>query len=99
MTSIKVYLEDGFDHDRVVVTSTGSEHTEPDATTRHQVGLASVVELTPSPGASTTLRVELPGRGLHGEVELDPAATPHVRVSLTDGALQVRPQAEPPRFA
>ncbi|WP_110241828.1 hypothetical protein [Nocardioides gilvus] len=99
MTTIQVYLEEGFDHDRVVVTSSDSQHTEPDVTTRHQVGLASVVELDSAPGAPTTVRIALPERGLTTELEIDPATTPYVRVNVTDGALRAVPQPAPPMFA
>ena len=99
MTTIQVYLEEGFDHDRVVVTSNDSQHTESDVTTRPQVGLASVVEVDSAPGDQTTVRVALPERGLTTEVEIDAAQTPHVRVSVTDGALRAMPQPAPPMFA
>lgn len=99
MDGIRVYLENGFDHDRVTVTTGGEEHIEPDANTRYQVGLASVVELEVSTDAPVVLRVEVPRRGLSAEARVDPTATPHVRVNITDGALSVQPQAAPPILA
>lgn len=99
VATLTIYLEDGFEHDKVVVAAGGSERTEPDATTRHQVGLASVVELDPPPGRATTVRVALPDRGLAAETEVDPATTPYVRVAVADGRLTVRAQPAPPMFA
>ena len=43
MGDIHVYLENGFDHDLVTVSTDDEEHTEPDVSTRYQVGLATVV--------------------------------------------------------
>jgi hypothetical protein len=99
MGSIHVYLENGFDHDKVTVSSGNEEHTEPDVSTRYQVGLASVVDLDASDAKSTVLRIALPDRGLTAEAKLDPTATPHVRVNITGGSLDVQSQAAPPMFA
>jgi hypothetical protein len=99
MGDIHVYLENGFDHDRVLVSTGTQEHTEPDASTRYQVGLASVVDLAAPSSSPAVVRISLPERGLTAEAELDPAATPHVRVNVTDGALDVQPEASPPMYA
>lgn len=98
MGGIVVYLENGFDHDRVTVSAGDVEHHEPEVTTRYQVGLASVVELEVTTPAPAVVRVALPDRGLAAEATLDPAATPHVRVDLSEGALAVRAEAAPPMF-
>ena len=99
MGEVQVYLENGFDHDRVTVAVGGSEHTEPDVSTRYQVGLGSVVTLEVSDVAPTVVRITVPGRGLTAEADVDPTATPHVRVSITSGSLDVQAQATPPMFA
>lgn len=99
MAEVHVYLENGFDHDQVAVSAGDAEHTEPDVSTRYQVGLASVVDLDVSEDAPVLVRVALPRRGLAGQATVDPSSTPHVRVDLNGTALDVRPQAEPPRFA
>ena len=96
MTQIHVYLENGFDHDRVTVSAGDQEHTEPDVSTRYQIGLAAVVELDAPAGA---VRIALPDKGLTAEATIDPEATPFVRVNVTDGALEVRPDASQPRLA
>ncbi|HSF99270.1 MAG TPA: hypothetical protein VLA55_11300 [Ornithinibacter sp.] len=99
MTGIHVYLENGFDHDRVVLVAGEDHHTDPDVSTRHQVGLATVVELDVPPDTRAVLQITVPERGLSAEVGVDPAVTPHVRVNVTDGSLDVLAQAAPPMFA
>jgi hypothetical protein len=99
MTAIHVYLENGFDHDRVVLVAGEHHHTDPDVTTRHQVGLATVVELDVPHDTEAIVHIAVPERGLSAEVGVDPTSTPHVRVNVTDGSLDVLPQATPPMFA
>jgi hypothetical protein len=99
MGSISVYLENGFENDRVTVSAAGQERDEANVTTRHQIGLASVVELTLPDGVPSALRVTMPDRGLTAETTVDPQVTPHVRVNAKDGSLVVLPDASPPMFA
>lgn len=99
MATISVYLEDGFDHDRVELSTGSGQRVEPDATTRYQIGLAAMVDI-PAPETGTCrLRVAVPGRGLLAEKVFDPVAAPHVRVSIKQDSLQVQPGAAPPMFA
>ena len=99
MAGIHVYLENGFDHDRVTICAGGEEREHLDVTTRYQVGLASVVELTVPDGAPTVVRIAVPGRGLTAETTVDPQITPHLRANVTDRSLVVQLDAVPPRFA
>ena len=99
MASIHVYLENGFEHDHVTVSAGDDRREELDVSTRYQVGLAAVVELRVPDGAPAELRVAVPGRGLAAEATVDPGVTPHVRVNVTGGALDVRPERSPPMFA
>ncbi len=99
MGDVHVYLENGFDHDLVTISAGDEQSTAPEVTTRYQIGLASVVEVAVPTGAPAVLRIELPERGLAVDATVDPIATPHVRVSLTDGSLEVHAQAAPPMFA
>lgn len=99
MSVIHVYLEGGFDHDRVTVSADGVKLEEPDATTRYQIGLASAVELTVPDGRPLVVTVAIPDRGLRAEATVDPATTPHVRVDARGGSLVLKPQAAPPMFA
>lgn len=99
MGNVHVHLEEGFDHDRVLLAAAGEDRTELDVTTRHQIGLAAVVELTVPDGAPCALRITLPERGVLAETTLDPAVTPHVRVSVRHGELVVQLAAQPPMLA
>lgn len=99
MGDIHVYLENGFDHDRVTVTAGNEQHTEPDVNTRYQLGLASVVELEVPDAAPVVVRVAVPKRRLTAEAKVDAKATPYVRVNINGGSLDLQPQAAPPMFA
>jgi hypothetical protein len=99
MGSISVYLENGFENDLVTLSAAGEERDEANVTTRYQIGLASVVELTLPDGVSSTLRVTVPNRGLAAEATVDPRVTPHVRVNAARNSLVVQPEADPPMFA
>ena len=99
MAGVRVYLGEGFDHDRVLLSAAGVEVEQSDVTTRQQVGLAVSVELAVPAGEPLVLTVSVPDRGLTAEAALDPEATPHVLVGVEHGSLTVRPEADPPRFA
>jgi hypothetical protein len=99
MGSIQVFLENGFEHDRVAVSAGGAERQENDVTTRYQVGLATVVELTVPEGEPSVVQVTLPDRGLRAEAEVDPNVTPYVRVNAADGSLTIQPESFPPMYA
>lgn len=99
MATIHVYLEDGFDHDLVTISAGAVKRTEPDVSTRHQIGLAAVVDLELPDAASAVVRVAVPARGLAAEAAIEPSATPHVHVGVERGSLKVRGRAAPPRYA
>lgn len=99
MATISVYLEDGFEHDRVELSTATGERVEPDATTRYQIGLAAMLDLPAPDGGSCLLRVAVPGQGLLAEKAFDPGVEPHVRVSIRADELEVEPVAFPPMFA
>lgn len=99
MATIEVFLESGFRHDRVDVRAAGGSHEEHDVTTRYQIGLAAVVELTVPDGEPSMVRVALADRGISAEVEVDPGRTPYVRVNAVEGALTIRPESAPPMYA
>lgn len=98
MSGVHVYLENGFEHDRVTVQAGGVEIEEDDVTTRYQIGLASVLDLAVPAGAQT-VTITLPDRGLTVSTTVDPECRPHVRVNVRDGSLEVEPEAAPPMFA
>jgi hypothetical protein len=99
MAGIRVYLEEGFEHDRVTLSAGGAELEEFDVTTRHQIGLATSVELAVPDGMPLAVTIAVPERGLVAETMVDPGVTPHLRVNVTNGSLVVRPEADPPMFA
>jgi hypothetical protein len=99
MGVIHVYLEDGFDRDRVTLDAGAERLAESEVTTRHQIGLARAVDLAvPEPGP-IAITVALPDRDLAAAATVDPAATPHVRVSVVDGSLRIRAEGAPPMYA
>ena len=102
MAELHVYLENGFDHDRVTISVDSEEHTKSDVSTRYQVGLAALVELSGvelDAAGAAVVSIALPERGLTAETTVDPAATPYVRVNVTEGELDVRLDASQPRLA
>ena len=90
MAELHVYLENGFDHDLVTISVDDEEHTSPDVSTRYQVGLAAMVELSGvelDAAGTAIVRVELCRSGVSLlRLTVDPAATPYVRVDVSDGA-------------
>jgi hypothetical protein len=99
MGTISVYLENGFEQDFVIVSAGGPPSELTGVTTRHQVGLAAVVEPAIPDTGLVTVRVEVPRRGLVAERAVDPRATPYVRVDVDGGVLALRAETSPPRFA
>ena len=99
MGDIHVYLENGFENDTVTISTGDEEHIATEVSTRYQVGLASVVELDVQATTPALVRIEVPEKGLTTEAQVDPAATPYVRVNITDGSLDVQQQAAPPMLA
>ena len=67
MAEIHVYLENGFEHDLVTISVDNEEHTKSDVSTRYQVGLAALVELSGvelDAAGTAVVRIALPERGL-----------------------------------
>jgi hypothetical protein len=99
MAAIRVYLEEGFEHDRVTVSAGDAELEELDVTTRQQIGLAASVELAVPDGVPVAVTIAIADRGLVAETTVDPEVTPHLRVNVSNGSLVVRPEVDPPMFA
>ena len=97
MAVIRVFLESGFEHDTVALSSAEASREERDVTTRYQTGLARIVEMAVPGGRSSTVRIA--ARGLAGEAAVDPGATPYLRVNLADGGLTAQPEPAPPMYA
>jgi hypothetical protein len=95
---LSLFLTEGFAGDRVVVRLDGATVFAADGVrTRHQVGLAA--SATVPAARRGRFEVDLPDRQMHAVCDVDPIATPYVRVSVDAGAVVVSASAEPPRFA
>lgn len=99
MCVVHVYLEDGFDRDSIMITAGSERVSQRDVTTRYQIGLAAVVELTVPDDGPVTVAVAVVSRDLTAEATVDPAVTPHLCASIEDGSLVLRADATPPMFA
>lgn len=85
MANLTIDLREGFDGDRVVIAVDG--HTVFDKAgvrTRYQISLAE--RMTVDIGAGRhSVRVSLPDRHASDELEIDPAVTPFVGVTIEQG--------------
>ena len=98
MAEVTVSLEDGFAQDHVVVRVDGATAYEgTDVTTRTQTGLAAAVRVQTAD--SCRLEVALPGRGVSGQLDLDAAHTPYVRVSLVNDEVDLVSTDQAPYYA
>ncbi len=98
MATLVIDLQEGFDGDVVVIMVDGREvFRKAGVRTRYQIGLAESVRPEVTAGRHR-VAVELPDRGLSGEVELDAAATPHLAVSAQGDRLVLTLAAEPFRY-
>lgn len=87
MTTIQVYLADGFDNDRVVARVDGREVFAKDGvTTKRLTSLADEFSFE-VPDGPVRLDLELPGRGMRTAIDLDPQGGLYVAVSLQGGRL------------
>ena len=92
-----IALQDGFDDDRVVISTTGDVHEQLEhVSTRQQIGLAR--ELTVAvPADATALKIALPDKGIEQQVDLDEREGTHVGASVdpVSGQITLRRSAEP----
>jgi hypothetical protein len=82
MSTLHIYLEDGFENDTVVVRVNGREvFRKAGVRTRPEISLADLVEAEVD-GGPTTVGVEIPTRGEQVTIHIEDAArTPYVHVS------------------
>ena len=100
MGMITVYLENGFDHDRVRIEAGGAVIERSDVSTRYQIGLAEQFELPVADSGPVPITIALPDRGLSTQATIEANATPHVRVNVTaEPQLVVATEDSSPRFA
>lgn len=98
MAELRLSLEEGFAGDHVVVSADGTTVLDDaDLSTRLQTGLATTVDV--SLDAPGVLRVELPGRGIGGDITVDPTATPYVRASVVGDEVELTATESPPFYA
>ena len=98
MTRVQVFLENGFDHDEVVLRTADDEQRLADVTTRYQTGLATMVDVE-LPEHASVVQVAVPARKLAAETVIDPSRTPYMRVEATGGSLLVQADPDPPMYA
>jgi hypothetical protein len=87
---LEIALQDGFDHDTVVVSIDGAEVFRKDGvTTRTQISLADSFEVD-APDGSAQLRIDVPSRGVSDSVAVNVQAHPYVALSLRNGSIESR---------
>lgn len=93
---VQVHLQEGFEAEPVRVSIDDTVVLdEPQVRTKTQTGLAQILE-TDTTSSHIAVHVELAGRHTERTVEIDPARTPYVGVSVAaNGEVVIRTQAEP----
>jgi hypothetical protein len=82
MAKLNIHLQEGFDHDTVIVRVGGREiFRSPNVTTRTQIGLAEMLNADVS-GDLVDVDVDVPARSQHASFSVSPSATPYLGVSL-----------------
>ena len=88
MAKLSIDLQDGFADDTVVVSVDGREVLRrAGVRTRRTLGMAESLSVDVD-SRPVTLEVSLPLRGMAETTGVDPAATPHVGVSVVDGRIR-----------
>ena len=87
MATVKLFLEEGFDKDHVVVTAGGNVVAdELQVSTRYQIGLARQLDLCLA-GDEDEMVVSLPERGLEAKLPISNGVPETLRVSVSqDGS-------------
>lgn len=91
MTGLIIDLQNGFENDEVIVRAAGRELLKK---THVKTNLAiSLAESCPVEVGEGPVSVEVlvPSRNLRGAVEIDPARTPYLGVSIREGELELKP--------
>lgn len=89
MSGLEIHLQAGFQHDTVVVWADGGEVGEILAARTHPAsGLAGVLRET-RPPRCVRLQIVIPNRRLRRAVDLHPAVTPFVGVSVDGNRIHV----------
>ena len=93
--TLHIALHDGFTGQAVTVTIDGREvWRRDDIRTDLRISRAAAFDIeTAQPAVTVGVAVE-PG-SLHATLQVNVAATPYVAVDVQDGALRIKPSAEP----
>jgi len=85
MATLRVDFQDGFGDDEVIVSVDANEQVRRGGlTTKRVIGLAGKETIEVERGRHTVL-VEVPGRGISNEVEVDVKDSTYLGVSIADG--------------
>lgn len=107
LRQLRISLEEGFVQDHLVVTvDDATVLDEADVTTRMQTGLATTVDVpvpetaeSTAPAGGSVVRVSLPERGIEGDLTIDAATTPYVRISVLGDKVELTATDSPPFYA
>src|SRR5438128_3940463 len=96
MATVKLFLEEGFDKDHVVVTAGGNVVAdELQVSTRYQIGLARQLDLNLT-GDEDEILVSLPERGLEAKLPIPNAIPETLRVSVSQDGNHIELSTEAP---
>ena len=96
MATVKLFLEEGFDKDHVVVTVGGRVVAdEQQVSTRYQIGLARKLNLSLT-GDENEIVVSLPERGLEASLPISNGPPENLRVSVSQDGGHVELSTEAP---
>lgn len=95
-TMFQVHLQEGFEAEPVRISIDDAVVLdEPQVRTKPQIGLAQIIEADTT-ATSIAVHVEFGGRHTEQTVQVEPASTPYVGVSVgANGDVLIRTQAEP----
>lgn len=85
MGGLRIDLQEGFSGDEVVIKLDGDELYRAHPTTRMQTGFADRVETEAA--APVELEIELPEQDVRQTIQVDPAESPFVGISIADGEI------------
>lgn len=95
MNRFEIHLQGGFRDDNVVIWADGKELGEVlSARTHPASGLATIVG-SPWPRCCVRLGIVIPNRRLRREIHLDPAATPHLGISIDRNRIRFQVSLQP----
>lgn len=98
MATMTIDLREGFDGDRVVIAVDGrTVFDKAGVRTRYQISLAERVTVQVGAGPHA-VRVSLPDQGASDELDVDPAGTPYLGVTIEQGRPVLKPAAAEFRY-